>query len=88
YLYGGPGSQTVDKKFGVDFQAYIAANLGYIVVTVDGRGPGYIGRKARTIIRGDIGHYEAHDQIATAKIWAQKSYVDASRLCIWGWSYG
>ncbi|KAE9373345.1 putative dipeptidyl-aminopeptidase B [Stipitochalara longipes BDJ] len=88
YLYGGPGSQTVDKTFTVDFQAYIAANLGYIVVTVDGRGTGFIGRKARTIIRGNIGYYEAYDQIATAKIWAEKKYVDASRIAIWGWSYG
>lgn len=88
YLYGGPGSQEVTKKFGVDFQAYVAAGLGYIVVTVDGRGTGYIGRKARTIIRGNIGYYEAYDQIATAKIWAQKKYVDASRIAIWGWSYG
>ena len=88
YLYGGPGSQTVTKAFTVDFESYIASGLGYIVVTVDGRGTGYIGRKARTIIRGNIGYYEAHDQIETAKIWAQKKYVDASRLCIWGWSYG
>lgn len=88
YLYGGPGSQTVSKSFTVDFQAYIAANLGYIVVTVDGRGTGFIGRKARTIIRGNIGYWEAHDQIETAKIWTQKKYVDASRLAIWGWSYG
>jgi dipeptidyl aminopeptidase len=88
YLYGGPGSQSVDKTFGVDFQAYVAANLGYIVVTVDGRGTGFIGRKARTIIRGNIGYYEAYDQIATAKIWTQKKYVDASRMAIWGWSYG
>jgi dipeptidyl aminopeptidase len=88
YLYGGPGSQTVTKGFTVDFQSYIAANLGYIVVTVDGRGTGFIGRKARTIIRGNIGYYEAFDQIETAKIWAQKKYVDASRLAIWGWSYG
>lgn len=88
YLYGGPGSQTVNKIFKVDFQSYVAANLGYIVVTVDGRGTGFIGRKARTIIRGNIGHYEAHDQIETAKIWAQKKYVDASRMAIWGWSYG
>jgi len=88
YLYGGPGSQTVSKTFGVDFQAYVAANLGYIVVTVDGRGTGFIGRKARTIIRGNIGYYEAHDQIETAKIWAAKKYVDATRLAIWGWSYG
>jgi dipeptidyl aminopeptidase len=88
YLYGGPGSQSVDKTFIVDFQSYVAANLGYIVVTVDGRGTGYIGRKARTIIRGNIGYYEAYDQIATAKIWAQKKYVDSSRMAIWGWSYG
>lgn len=88
FLYGGPGSQTVTKRFNVDFQSFVAANLGYIVVTVDGRGTGFIGRKARTIIRGNIGYYEAHDQIATAKIWAEKKYVDASRLAIWGWSYG
>ncbi|KAL2066442.1 hypothetical protein VTL71DRAFT_2513 [Oculimacula yallundae] len=88
YLYGGPGSQTVTKTFTVDFQAYVAANLGYIVVTVDGRGTGFIGRKARTIIRGNLGYYEARDQIETAKIWAKKKYVDASRMAIWGWSYG
>ena len=88
YLYGGPGSQTVNKRFGVDFQAYIASSLEYIVVTVDGRGTGFIGRKARTIVRGAIGIYEAHDQIETAKIWAAKKYVDKSRIAIWGWSYG
>jgi dipeptidyl aminopeptidase len=88
HLYGGPGSQTVNKKFAVDFQAYVAANLGYIVVTVDGRGTGYIGREARCIIRGNIGYWESRDQIETAKIWAAKPYVDSSRLAIWGWSYG
>ncbi|KAL3477511.1 dipeptidyl peptidase IV N-terminal region-domain-containing protein [Aspergillus californicus] len=88
YLYGGPGSQTVKHEFGVDFQSYVAAALGYIVVTVDGRGTGFIGRKARCIIRGDIGYYEAMDQITTAKEWAKKPYVDETRMAIWGWSYG
>ncbi|CAD6505581.1 BgTH12-01071 [Blumeria graminis f. sp. triticale] len=88
YLYGGPGSQTVSKKFSIDFQAYIAASLGYIVVTVDGRGTGFIGRKARTIVRDNLGFYEAHDQIETAKLWAQKEYVDPSKMAVWGWSYG
>lgn len=88
FLYGGPGSQTVSKSWAVDFQSYVASSLGYIVVTVDGRGTGFIGRKARTIIRGNIGYYEAKDQIETAKIWAAKKYVDASRMAIWGWSYG
>lgn len=88
HLYGGPGSQTVNKKFTVDFQSYLASNLGYIVVTVDGRGTGYIGREARCIVRGHIGFYEALDQIATAKIWTKKNYVDSDRIAIWGWSYG
>jgi dipeptidyl aminopeptidase len=88
YQYSGPGSQTVDKKYGVTFQEYIASNLGYIVITVDGRGTGYLGRKLRCITRGNIGYYEAHDQIAVAKMWAAKKYVDAERIAIWGWSYG
>ena len=88
YVYGGPGSQLVTKQFSVDFQAYVAGALEYIVVTVDGRGTGAIGRKARTIVRGNIGFWESHDQIAAAKIYAAKPYVDESRLAIWGWSYG
>jgi dipeptidyl aminopeptidase B len=88
WMYQGPGSQMVDKKFNIDFQAYVAANLGYIVVTLDGRGTGYRGRNTRCIVRGNIGHYEARDQIAAAKMWAAKSYVDPNRIAIWGWSYG
>ncbi|KAF2636082.1 putative dipeptidyl-aminopeptidase B [Massarina eburnea CBS 473.64] len=88
WQYSGPGSQSVDKKFRVDFQSYIASSLGYIVVTVDGRGTGFLGRKLRCITRGNIGAYEAHDQIAVAKMWAAKKYVDKERLAIWGWSYG
>ncbi|KAB5580215.1 dipeptidyl peptidase IV N-terminal region-domain-containing protein [Coniochaeta sp. 2T2.1] len=88
HQYSGPVSQQVTKKFNIDFQSYIAANLGYICVTVDGRGTGFIGRKNRVLIRGDLGHWESHDQIAAAKQWKAKKYVDGSRLAIWGWSYG
>jgi len=88
YVYGGPVSQTVTKAFHVDFQAYVASALEYIVATVDGRGTGFIGRKARCIIRDNIGYWESRDQIETAKIWAAKDYVDKSRIAIWGWIYG
>lgn len=88
HQYSGPGSQTVNKKFGVDFQSYVASSLEYIVVTVDGRGTGFLGRKLRCITRGNIGYYEAKDQIAVAKMWAKKKYVDEERMAIWGWSYG
>ena len=62
--------------------------LGYIVVTVDPRGTGFLGRKTRCIVRGNIGYWESHDQIAAAKMWAAKKYVDENRMAIWGWSYG
>ncbi|KAL7274931.1 hypothetical protein RUND412_002153 [Rhizina undulata] len=88
YVYGGPGSQMVTKNWQIDFQAYVAASLGYIVVTVDGRGTGFIGRKARVVVRGNLGYWEAHDQIETARIWSEKEYVDEKRIAIWGWSYG
>ena len=87
-LYGGPGSQSVDKRFNVDFQSYVASNLGYVVVTLDGRGTGFLGRQARTVIRGHIGYFEGRDQITAAKMWAKKDYVDPERIAIWGWSYG
>ncbi|RMJ27456.1 hypothetical protein PHISP_01653 [Aspergillus sp. HF37] len=88
YVYNGPGSQYVDQKFAVDFQSYVASNLGYIVVTLDGRGSGLSGRKTRCIVRGKLGQYESHDQIEAGKQWAAKSYVDETRMAIWGWSYG
>ena len=88
YLYNGPGFQQVDRKFNVDFQSYIASSLGYIVVTLDGLGTGYLGRKQRTIVRDNIGYWEAYSQIAAAKMWSAKKYVDSERMAIWGWSYG
>lgn len=88
YLYNGPGYQEVDRKFNINFQSYVASSLGYIVITLDGRGTGFLGRATRCIVRGNIGYYEAYDQIAAAKMWAKKSYVDADKMAIWGWSYG
>lgn len=86
--YSGPGSQMVHKKFAVDFQSYVAAALGYLVVTVDPRGTGFRGRKHRVNVRNQLGVNEAHDHIAAARDFASRKYVDASRLAIWGWSYG
>ncbi|CAK7217265.1 hypothetical protein SEUCBS140593_003150 [Sporothrix eucalyptigena] len=86
--YSGPGSQEVKHEFRVDFQSYVAASLGYVVVTVDPRGTGYTGRKNRVLVRGRLGVVESHDHIAAAKHWGSLPYVDANRLAIWGWSYG
>lgn len=88
HLYQGPGSQTVDKRFSIGFETYVASRKDAIIVSVDGRGTGFMGRKFRAIVRDNLGYWEAHDQILAARIWAKKSYVDPSRIAIWGWSYG
>ena len=86
--YSGPGSQQVDKKFAVNFESYVASTLGYIVITVDPRGTGFKGRKHRVCVRDKLGVLEATDHIAAAQQFAKESYIDESRLAIWGWSYG
>ncbi|KAJ6485813.1 dipeptidyl aminopeptidase [Mycena sanguinolenta] len=88
-VYGGPWSQLVDLTFTRgDWHEYLACGHSYIIVTVDGRGTGYKGRKLRNPVRGNLGFWETKDQIAAARMWAAKDYVDPKRIGIWGWSYG
>ncbi|GJJ11530.1 hypothetical protein Clacol_005763 [Clathrus columnatus] len=88
FRYGGPGSQTVDRRFSMDWHTYVACTLQYIVVVVDGRGTGFRGRKLRNPVKGDLGFYETRDQIYAARHWASKPYVDSTKIGVWGWSYG
>ncbi|KAI9283253.1 Alpha/Beta hydrolase protein [Sporodiniella umbellata] len=87
-VYGGPGSQLVDYRFDLSWSTFLASKLGYIIVTVDGRGTGFRGRKYQMGIRGRLGELETIDQINAAKHWASLEYVDKARIAIWGWSYG
>jgi len=90
FVYGGPGSQTVkdqwDWRNGFWYQ--MLASKGYIVVSVDNRGTGARGRDFRTQTYQQLGKLETEDQIAAAKWLASQDYVEASRIGIWGWSYG
>ncbi|KAK9473507.1 dipeptidyl peptidase IV N-terminal region-domain-containing protein [Dipodascopsis tothii] len=88
HIYGGPGSQTVDKRYVLHFEAHVVSAMDAIVVSVDGRGTGFMGRKFRAVVRDQLGYWEAHDQILVAREYATRPYVDASKIAIWGWSYG
>lgn len=88
YVYGGPVSQQVNKQFAYAFSHVVASSLDAVVVTVDGRGTGFLGREFRSVVRGQLGVLESQDQITAAKLWASKSYIDEKRVAIWGWSYG
>ncbi|KAI8380933.1 dipeptidyl peptidase IV N-terminal region-domain-containing protein [Radiomyces spectabilis] len=88
HVYGGPGSQLVSHEFELSWHTFVASQLEYIIVTVDGRGTGYRGRAYRESVRGRLGKLETIDQVNAARHWANLPYVDASRMAIWGWSYG
>ena len=85
--YSGPGSQQVLNKWTLDWENYFATQ-GYIIACVDGRGTGGRGKKFESLVYMNLGHYESIDQLAAAEYMASQSYVDASKIGIWGWSYG
>lgn len=90
YVYGGPGSQTVQNQWGgAQLMWYqLLAQKGYIIVSVDNRGTGARGKEFMSVVYKHLGKWESHDQVEGAKYLASLPYVDGSRIGIWGWSYG
>lgn len=90
FCYGGPGHQTVtDAWDSRDFFWYqMLAAKGYIIVSVDNRGTGGKGADFKKATYAELGKLECEDQIAAARYFATQPFVDASRIGIWGWSFG
>ena len=94
HQYSGPGSQQVIDSWrmgacgeGASYDAYLCS-LGFIVVTVDGRGTGGRGAEFEKCTYLNLGVLEAKDQVETALWLGKQSYVDKNHIGIWGWSYG
>ncbi|WP_299101922.1 S9 family peptidase [uncultured Winogradskyella sp.] len=90
YQYSGPGSQQVANRWNGanDYWYQMLAQQGYIVVCIDGRGTGFKGSEFKKVTQNELGKYEVEDQIEAAKQLSKLDYIDASRIGIWGWSYG
>ena len=68
----------------------VIAELGYLVVSIDNRGtPAPKGAAWRRSIFGCLGPLSTEEQAAGIKeLGRMRSYVDLSRVGIWGWSGG
>lgn len=92
YVYGEPHAQTVLDAWGKVQAEYhrVIAELGYLVVSIDNRGtPAPKGAAWRRAVHGSLGPLSTEEQAAALKELARtRSYVDASRVAIWGWSGG
>ena len=64
------------------------ASQGYVIVCVDGRGTGFKGAQFKKLTQNQLGKFEVEDQIEAARKFGELSYIDASKIGIWGWSYG
>ena len=90
YVYGGPAAPQVSDAWGGTRLLWhqSLAQQGYIVVCVDNRGAAWRGRDFRKTTQYMLGVKESADQIDAAKWIGRQSWGDASRIGIWGWSYG
>ncbi|MDR8393365.1 S9 family peptidase [Aliifodinibius sp. S!AR15-10] len=92
HVYGEPWGQTVLDEWGGSTYLWhlMLTQKGYIVMSVDNRGtPAPRGRQWRKSIYKKIGVISSHDQAAAAEaIMKRYSFVDPSRIGIWGWSGG
>lgn len=88
-IYGGPGSQTVQNRWGYrDAWYQYFAQQGIIVVSVDNRGTGFKGEEFRKVTYQELGKYETIDQIEAAKYYEALPYVAKDKIGVFGWSYG
>ncbi len=90
-IYGEPAGATVQDNWGGgDLYNQYLAQKGYIIMSVDNRGTKTPrGREWRKSIYRQIGILASSDQAAAAKAIINKySFVDPSRIGVYGWSGG
>lgn len=92
FVYTEPWGQNVKDEYGVANNFLYKGNMaddGYIYISIDNRGtPVPKGRAWRKSVYRKIGLVNIRDQAMAAKEIFKLSYVDTSRIAVWGWSGG
>jgi dipeptidyl aminopeptidase/acylaminoacyl peptidase len=89
YIYAGPHSSHVPKTFAAYRQMAALAELGFVVVQIDGMGTGNRSRAFHDVCWKNLADAGFPDRILWIKALAAKyAYVDISRVGIYGTSAG
>ena len=92
FVYGEPAGQTVLDSWGGSNRLWhqVIADQGYLVASVDNTGtPAPKGRAWRKAVYEQIGVLSSQEQAEAVQTLARtRSYVDSTRVAIWGWSGG
>jgi dipeptidyl aminopeptidase/acylaminoacyl peptidase len=93
YIHGAGSATSVLKQWGsyqelrFVFNHYLA-HQGYVVLEMDYRGSTNYGRDWRTGVYLNMGGPDLDDVLGGVEYLKSLKNIDASRIGIWGWSYG
>jgi dipeptidyl-peptidase-4 len=88
-VYGGPHAQSVQNTWShVSGLEHLLVSRGFLVFSLDNRGTANRGHAFESPLFHDLGKVELEDQLVGVDYLKGLPFVDASRLGIWGWSYG
>lgn len=90
YVYGGPHAQMIHnvRNYGAGGWDIYMAQLGYVMLTVDGRGSDNRGLAFENCTFRQLGTEEMKDQIKGVELLKSLGYVDENRIGVHGWSFG
>ena len=90
FQYSGPGSQSVANRWNGqrDYWHQLLVQKGYLVACVDGRGTGFKGADFKKNDLQGIDKIRNRRSNCCGQALGALPYIDASRIGIWGWSYG
>jgi dipeptidyl-peptidase 4 len=91
HVYGEPASQTaLDLWAGGNYLWHLMlTQQGYVVASLDNRGtPAPRGRAFRKVVYRKVGPITSGDQAAALRTMRGWSWVDSTRIGVWGWSGG
>lgn len=90
YVYNGPGIQMINNTWNGqgDLWFQYMAERGFVVFTMDGRGSTNRGLAFEQAVFRHLGVNEMKDQLVGVDFLKKQSYVDASRMAVFGWSFG
>ena len=87
-IYGGPNAGTVYDQWRTTPAEIWWAQEGLIQVSFDNRSSGHFGKEGMNYIHRQLGKYEIEDYMACGRWLKQQPWVNASKLCITGGSFG
>jgi len=91
YWYGGPNVQMISDSWSggaSDYWFQYMAERGFIVVSIDPRGSDNRGKEFEQVIFRRQGDPQMEDLMSALNYLQAFSYVDQTRMGLFGWSYG